>query len=140
MSRKKGVDHRSLVLGCGLLLVVSIIGGIGLLIIAVRLDQQTIRYPGTTALSSRADYQGVPNYVILNDAYLTKDTVGEIHSWYTERFRLNMVAEGTGPSECYVLYGSSIYLAVRRHMGVMICETPSGRTIQVTRSILLERP
>lgn len=140
MSSKKGASHRHLTYGCVLVLGLIMVSTLSIALVSVRGSGQGITYPATRPLSSQTDYQGLPDYLILNDTFLSSDSLYEIRAWYIQRFRLSAVSEGIGSDGCHVLYGSRSDFKVRRYMGVMICEAPGGQIIQITRSILLPTP
>lgn len=137
MADKGLIDNQNMLLGCGLLALILVIGLVVVVILAVNQDRQAARYPGTRLLSSHTDYTALPRHVLWHNTYLTSDSTDDIYDWYVARFNLATVVDKWVDDECFVLYGSMKRLAVDRDLGIMVCETPAGRTIHVTRSILL---
>ena len=113
-------NHQTIQYGCGFFLLLAIV--MSLLCGYRFLDsgQQAARYPGTTLVAHHNDYQGLPRYLLINQTYVTSDSLEAIHRWYATQFPLTMVAHDITENECYVLYQSQKQLMVQQDMGVLL--------------------
>ena len=137
MMKRRPADNQTLLLGFGILIILAILASIGVIYFAFNRAHEATRYPGTTLIASRNDYQGLPRYLLVNKTYVTSDSLEAIYQWYASSFHLALVAHEVSKNECYVLYQSDVHLTIQQDIGVLLCATPSGQTIQVTQSILI---
>jgi hypothetical protein len=116
-----------------LLLVVA-----GTVVVAAWLVEEerlAVRYPGAIDISSHANYKGLPFDLRWDDAYRTTDAFPRVYQWYSTVFDLGAEVRALGG--CILLEGSEKWLAIERHMSVVLCDTPTERMIFVTRSTSL---
>lgn len=106
-----------------------------LTVLAFRQTRQAARYPGAAQVSSHANYKALPREFRWDDSYRTADPFPAVYNWYSNGFNLGPETKANGT--CILLEGVTTQLVVERYMGVMLCETPRGRMIFVSRSMSL---
>lgn len=127
--------QQNLVLGCGLtsiLLMVAILGIGGYL---WQSERDAAHYPGAVRISSHSNYQSLPREIRWDDSYRTADPFPDVYNWYSNGFGLG--PEARANSNCILIEGSQRQALIERYTGVMLCDTPTGRMIFVTRSASL---
>ena len=130
---QKEVKHRQTMgFGCGLLLALIVIG-LGILVVLF-LDQEREmgRYPNAIHVSSHSNYRALPREIRWDDSYRSADPFPTVYNWYSRQFNLGPEARANGG--CILMQGTEQQIIVERYTGVMLCETPKGRMIFVTRS------
>ncbi len=99
--------------------------------------QDAADYPGATVVSGDSRYKFWPRPVLRRDtAYQSTDTFNDIYNFYSTGFSLGpeRYAQGT----CSLMANSTTLAGFIEHeMSVMLCDTSEGRTILVTRIIVL---
>jgi hypothetical protein len=135
MANKYQVDHRNMLLGCSLIALIVLIGLMALSVFVFRQERQAARYPGAARISSHANYKSLPREFRWDDAYRTADPFPAVYNWYSNGFNLGPERRANG--SCILLEGLTSRLALERYMGVMLCDTPRGRMIFVSRSVSL---
>lgn len=127
------IDHnRNLLLGCGTAAAIAAVLFIGALLLLFARDRQAAQYPGATAISSHSNYKGLPFEYKWDDTYLTGDNFTAVYNWYSITF--NLGAEMRANDRCILLAGTNPQLVSKRHLSIMLCNTPSGQMIFVSRS------
>jgi hypothetical protein len=135
MNDKNRVYHRSLPLGCGFLASSLIIGLTLVVGLVIRQDLQAARYPGAAPVSDRSFY--TLRYTFWNNVYLTPDPIEEVHNWYVNRLDMNLVDDQWVGEDCLLLNRLRRGFDIEQELGVLVCETPAGQEVYVTRSIAL---
>jgi hypothetical protein len=139
MKGKKRANNRTMLLGCGLLGLVALIGAIALLAVIIDQDRQAARYPGAALVSRRNIYSPAANTVLWHDAFRHTEPVWDIFEWYHTQFGLTLdLTSHTMKDGCYTLTGVKRSFIVERRMNVVVCETPNGQTISVTRATSID--
>jgi hypothetical protein len=128
----KNNDNRNVVWGCGLLLLLGILLLGSTLIIAVNRSRQEVHYPGAVPLSNHANYRGLPTHLRWDNTYLSTDPFNDVYRWYSIKFELGAEARALG--SCITLEGPIEHAFLDQTITVIICGTPRGRMIYVSRS------
>lgn len=124
--------QQNLIFGCSLVICLA---GICVAVVAgllIRHERQTAQYPGSARVSSHSNYTALPREIRWDDSYLTADPFPQVYNWYSGRFGLGTEARANGT--CILLEGLVQQQFVERYTGVMLCDTPTGRMIFVSRS------
>lgn len=127
--------NQTMMLGCGIVALLVIAGLILLLLNYIGYERDVTRYPGSKPLPGHTQYVAKPNYIRLEQGFLTQDELVYIHGWYEDRFRLTFNSQ---TEDCIFLGGSTNQLTVERLTYVSMCETSTGQMVLVTR--LISRP
>lgn len=132
-----GDDRRAGFLwGClgimGILLVTAVV----LLSIFIQRQRQAAQYPGSIPLSSHSNYRQLPSHFRWDNTYRTLDPFPNVYNWYSVRFDLGTEKRANG--KCILLEGADAALIARRYMSVLLCNTPTGQMIFVSRSTSLK--
>jgi hypothetical protein len=135
MRDEKATYNQKIVGGCGILLFLGGLLLAGLTILAVDRAREVTRYPGAVQLSSHSNYRGLPRQYRWDDAYQTTDPFIQVYNWYSVQFDLGSERRALG--QCILLEGSQSQITGERHISVLLCDTPTGRMIFVTRSTSL---
>jgi hypothetical protein len=125
-------DNRNVLVGCGLVLVLGALLLAGALVTAVNRERQAVYYPGSVPLANHANYRGLPTQLRWDSAYLTSDPFNDVYSWYSIKFALG--AEERAIGRCITLEGPIEHLFLEQTISVVICGTPNGQMIFVSRS------
>lgn len=122
--------------GCaGVLLVAAIlIAGAG--VVAVGRDRNRAHYPGAIAVTSHSNYSGLPYQIRWDNSYFTTDNFTDVYNWYSVTFDLG--AEARAIERCILLEGPNDQVIIERYLSVLLCNTPEGQLIYVTRSTRLK--
>ena len=123
---------RGLLLGCGGMVVLLAIGCLLIFSLTFYQDRQAGRYPGSVELSSHNNYKGLPFHYRWDNSYLTTDNFTQVYNWYSIFFDLG--AESRANGECILLDGARTVLFTTRYTSVLLCSTPAGQMVYVTRS------
>jgi len=96
-------------------------------------------YPGAARISNHSNLNVADLYYRHDASFRTKDEFPIVYNWYSS-------GQGLGPeqraqSNCILMARtlSQLYV-IERYTGVMLCDTPTGRLIYVTRSVTVRRP
>jgi hypothetical protein len=129
-------DHR-LLWGCGLLLLAGFVLVAGTLLVAVNRSRHVVHYPGAVTLAAHTNYRGLPTQIRWDNAYLTSDPFNDVYRWYSIEFELGAEARANG--SCITLEGPMKHAFLEQTISVVICATPSGQMIFVSRSAAVPR-
>lgn len=128
----KNNDNRNVLLGCGLFVLLGFILVGSALVVAVNRSRQEVHYPGALSLSAHANYRGLPTHIRWDNSYLTSDSFNDVYRWYSIRFALG--AEDRANGSCITLEGPIKNQFLDQTITVVICGTPRGTMIFVSRS------
>jgi hypothetical protein len=121
---------RTTLAGCGLaVLIVVVLAGIAGVSIFNR-ARHAARYPGATPISTHYK-QRLPYSFRWDNSYHTADPFPKVFNWYSTKFDLG--SENRAISNCSQLQGPQPQLVGEGLMSVILCDTPTGRLIYVTR-------
>ena len=125
----------TLLLGCGLIVLGVILGLAAVVGLLVRQERDASRYPGAVQISSHSNYRALPRQFRWDDSYRTSDPFPEVYNWYSVGMDLGPERRANGG--CILLEGLKNRLRVERYTSVLLCDTPRGRMIFITRSVSL---
>lgn len=123
--------------GCALLMLVAFLAAVALLGSSVSRERNRARYPGSVALTGHSNYSALPSQFRWDNSYRTTDPFPTVYEWYSTTFNLGAEARALG--ECILLDGTTSAFVVERYTSVVLCDTPTGRLIYVTRSTAFRR-
>jgi hypothetical protein len=132
MGNKKGSNSLVIPVGCGLIVLLILLGLPLAISRLVSKDRQAARYPGSTPISSHSNYRGLPFEFRWDDSYHTSDNFTDVYSWYSITFDLG--SESRALEKCILLEGTSRAAVTSRNFSVFLCNTPGGQMIYVTRA------
>ena len=132
MKKQHSQYNRKILAGCGLFVLLAVTAVIGLISLVVTLDRQSARYPDAEPISNHENYSGLPFNYKWDNAYYTTDPFPAVYNWYSTGFNLGPEARANG--RCILMEGSEKRLTATRYTSVLLCDTPTGRMIYVTRS------
>jgi hypothetical protein len=124
--------NRKILTGCGLFVLLAAAAVISLTALVISQDRQSARYPDAEPVSQHENYSGLPFNYKWDNVYHTTDPFPAVYNWYSTGFNLGPEMRGNG--RCILMQGSEKRLAATRHTSVMLCDTPNGRMIYVSRS------
>jgi hypothetical protein len=124
-------DNRNALFGCGLTAMLGFLLLAWALFSAVNRERQAVHYPGSVPLANHANYRGLPRQLRWDNAYLTTDPFNDVYSWYSIKFSLGAEVRAIGG--CITLEGPIERLFLDQAISVVICGTPNGRMIFVSR-------
>jgi hypothetical protein len=130
--KKNAHYNRKILAGCGLFVLVGIAAVISLTAFFIAQDRESARYPDAVPVSNHENYSGLPFNYKWDNVYHTTDPFPAVYNWYSTGFHLGPEMRANG--RCIVMEGSQKRLAVTRYMNVLLCDTPDGRMIYVSRS------
>ncbi|GEM_PF-4930023 len=134
-SEKEQGGVRKRLWGCGLVLLLLLVGGIALAWLTLRQDLQAMHYPGATVRSEDITYD-LPDRLEWHYAYFTTDQFPEVQNWYTTTFGL--VTMRMTPNGCTLLQGEShVWAIMRQQTNVRVCQNFTGQIITVHRTLEL---
>jgi hypothetical protein len=122
--------------GCAALCLLALTLAAGLAIIGVGRDRNAAHYPGATQLTSHSNYRGLPAQIRWDNSYFTTDNFSDVYNWYSVTFDLG--AEARAIERCILLEGPTDQIVLERYLSVLLCNTPEGQLIYVTRSTRLK--
>jgi hypothetical protein len=131
----KNNDNGNVLFGCGLVLLLGFLLLAGGLISAVNRERQAVYYPGSVPMANHANYRGLPTQLRWDNAYLTTDPFNDVYSWYSIKFALG--AEVRAIDRCITLEGPIEHLFLDQEINVVICATPNGQMIFVSRWVAI---
>lgn len=136
MDKRKRSYSQSFMVGCGLIVLLILLGLPLAFFELISKDRQTARYPGSTPISNHSNYKGLPFEFRWDDSYHTSDNFVDVYSWYSITFDLG--SESRALEKCILLEGTDSAFVTRRSFSVLLCNTPSGQMIYVTRTTSLK--
>lgn len=107
----------------------------GLVVFALKRDRNVVHYPNAVPLASHSNYSGLPFAFRWDNSYLTTDNFTAVYNWYSTTFDLG--AESRAIERCILLEGPADSLLIERYYSILLCNTPQGQHIYVTRSTRL---
>ena len=114
-----------------------LLGGLALLGSSVNRERKRAQYPGSVSLTGHSNYSALPSQFRWDNSYRTTDSFPTVYQWYSTTFDLGAEARALG--DCILLDGTKSAFVVERYTSVVLCDTPSGRLIYVTRSTAFRR-
>jgi len=129
--------NAKILLGCGTVLILFFFIAAFLLLNLMNNDRDQALYPGATAVSSHSNYSGLPYEYRWDDSYLVRDNFTAVYQWYSITFNLGAEARANG--DCIQLDGQTSQLRVKRTINVLLCTTPLGQRVYVTRITAVNR-
>lgn len=132
MNNQQKLYNRKIVAGCGFFLILAIVAVISFTAFLISQDRQAARYPDAEPITQHDNYSGLPFNYKWDNAYRTTDPFPAVYNWYSTGFDLGVESRANG--RCIYLEGSQKKLAATRYTSVMLCDTPNGRLIYVSRS------
>lgn len=124
-----------LLAGCGLVALLLLFALATLLVVAIRRDRDLAHYPGATPITSHSNTSGLPRQFRWDDSYITTDGFNKVYNWYSITFDLG--AESRAIERCILLEGRAEWPWLVRDTSVLLCNTPAGQRIYVTRTTRL---
>ncbi len=100
-------------------------------------ERKRAQYPGSVSLTGHSNYSALPSQFRWDNSYRTTDSFPTVYQWYSTTFGLG--AESRALGDCILLDGTKNALVVERYTSVVLCDTPTGRLIYVTRSTAFRR-
>ncbi len=124
--------NQRLLAGLGVLSLVFIFGiGFGLVSL-IKQDRQQAQYPGAIPLSTHSNYKSLPRSYRWDDSYRIDDGFRAVYEWYSLKF--NTGAESRANGSCILLESEDQFFRAERFVSVVICGTPEGQLVFVTRT------
>lgn len=138
MTNQREIEHRKLnaLYGCTALFVSGLILAAGAVVLAVSRDRNLAHYPGSVSITSHSNYSGLPNQIRWDNSYFTTDNFTDVYNWYSVTFDLG--AEARAIERCILLEGPNDQVIIERYLSVLLCNTPKGQRVYVTRSTRLK--
>lgn len=118
-------------------MLVGFLAAVALLGSFVSRERKQAQYPGSISLTGHSNYASLPSQFRWDNSYRTTDSFPAVYQWYSTTFDLGAEARALG--DCILLDGTKRALVVERYTSVVLCDTPSGRLIYVTRSTAFRR-
>lgn len=135
----RGVDNakwnQNILLGCLAAFALVVLLSAGLVVFALKRDRNVVHYPNAVPLASHSNYSGLPFAFRWDNSYLTTDNFTAVYNWYSTTFDLG--AESRAIERCILLEGPADSLLIERYYSILLCNTPQGQHIYVTRSTRL---
>ena len=117
------------IFGATVILAIATITGL-----ALYQAQRAADYPGARLVSEHNLYLPSRLTVRRDTTYRTQDVFPDVYNWYSRRFQLG--PESSAHSSCITMERTTTWLVVEQHVGVMVCDTPTGRLVFVERSAI----
>jgi hypothetical protein len=124
--------NRKILAGCGVFVLLTVAVIIAFVAFIISQDRESARYPDAEPITRHENYTGLPFNYKWDDSYRTNDPFPAVYNWYSTGFHLGPEMRANG--RCIVLEGSEKRLTATRYMNVLLCDTPDGRMIYVSRS------
>lgn len=128
-----GHYNRKILGGCGVLVLLAFLAIIALLGSFVNRERKRAQYPGSVTLTTHSNYSALPSQFRWDNSYRTTDSFPVVYQWYSTTFDLG--AESRALGGCILLDGTTGSFGFERYTSVILCDTPTGRLIYVTRSM-----
>jgi hypothetical protein len=135
-TRKADRWNAQIIIGCLLGLIVGVFFFAAVSVLIIRRDRDIAHYPGATIITNHSNYSGLPYQINWNNSYISSDNFTTIYNWYSVKFDLG--AESRAIERCILLEGPMDLYLLRRHISVLLCNTPQGQMIYVNRSTELK--
>ena len=130
-------DKISILSGCGGVIAILLFIIAFALLAVINRDRDGARYPGAAIISSHSNYTGLPLLFRWDDAYLVDDNFTAVYEWYSLRYDLG--AESRANGGCINMDGQQSDFIVKRYITVLVCTTPRGQRVFVTRTTAVNR-
>ncbi len=137
MARENRNHNTTLLWGCAGLIVAFFFLAAFLLLFALGRDREFARYPGALPISSHSNYTGLPFQYRWDDSYLVDDNFTAVYNWYSLTF--NLGAESRALGGCIHMAGETGQWRIKRFVTVLVCTTPEGQMVFVTRTTAVKR-
>ena len=128
--------NQNIWLGCLAVVSLAAILLAGALVFALNEDRDVVHYPNAVPLASHSNYSGLPFEFRWDNSYLTTDNFADVYNWYSTTFDLG--AESRAIERCILLEGPAVSLLIERYYSILLCNTPQGQHVYVTRSTRLK--
>ncbi len=130
--------NQNMLLGCGFLALLAVIGVTAAVVFGLNREFHLGAYPGAQPVPNQnyANLNAARLYLRVENAYRTQDDLLDVYVWYEHRFGFRdykRVYEAEG--DCLLLEKSTEALVLQRNINIIICETPAGRLILMTRIV-----
>ena len=136
----RGVDNvnwnQNVLLGCLAAVALAALLAAGVVVVALNRDRNVVHYPNAVPLASHSNYSGLPFQFRWDNSYLTTDNFTDVYNWYSTTFDLG--AESRAIERCILLEGPADSLLIERYYSILLCNTPQGQHVYVTRSTRLK--
>lgn len=120
-----------------MIVLLALLGAVALLGTALNSERKRAQYPGSVAVTAHSNYSALPSQFRWDNSYRTTDSFPAVYQWYSTTF--NLGAESRALGGCILLDGTTTAFAIERYTSVILCDTPNGRLIYVTRSTAFRR-
>ncbi len=127
--------NQNILLGCLAAVAVAGLLVAGTMVFAFNRDREVVHYPNAVPLASHSNYSGLPFEFRWDNSYLTTDNFTDVYNWYSTTFDLG--AESRAIERCILLEGPAESLLIERYYSILLCNTPQGQHVYVTRSTRL---
>lgn len=124
--------NRKILAGCGIFVLLAVTAVIAFAAAIISQDRESARYPEAEPITRHENYTGLPFNYKWDDTYRTTDPFPAVYNWYSIGFNLGPEMRANG--RCILMEGSERRLAATRYTSVLLCDTPNGRMIYVSRS------
>ena len=124
--------NRKILTGCGIFVLLAVAAVIVFAAAIISQDRESARYPEAEPITRHENYTGLPFNYKWDDTYRTTDPFPAVYNWYSTGFNLGPEMRANG--RCILMEGSEKRLAATRYTSVLLCDTPNGRMIYVSRS------
>lgn len=132
MNNKHTHYNRKILAGCGFLALGIFFGLVLLAGLLLRNDRAAARYPDSIPLSSHENYSGLPFSYKWDNTYRSGDPFPDVYNWYSSGFDLGPEMRANG--RCILMEDTRKQFFATRTMSVLLCNTPNGNLIYVSRS------
>jgi hypothetical protein len=132
MNKQYAHYNRKILAGCGLFVLLGLTAVIAFAALLITTDRQAAHYPNAEPISNHENYSGLPFSYKWDNAYRSTDPFPAVYNWYSTGFDLGPEMRANG--RCILMEGSQKQLAATRYMSVLLCNTPNGNLIYVSRS------
>lgn len=138
MIGRKGDEswNHNVLYGCAAMLLTAIfLSGI-VAVAAIGRDRNVAHYPDSLPITAHSNYSGLPFQFRWDNSYFTTDNFTDVYNWYSVTFDLG--AEARAIERCILLEGPNDQIIIERYLSILLCNTPEGQHIYVTRSTRLK--
>ena len=81
-----GHYNRKILTGCGIIVLVVLLGGLALLGSSVNSERKRAQYPGSVSLTGHSNYSALPSQFRWDNSYRTTDSFPTVYQWYSTTF------------------------------------------------------
>lgn len=124
--------NRKILSGCALVLLIAAAGIMAFVALLLKADRAAAQYPQSIPVSNHENYSGLPFSYKWDNAYRSTDPFPAVYNWYSTGFDLGPEMRANG--RCILMEDAQKQFLATRHMSVMLCNTPTGNLIYVSRS------